>query len=111
MWGLGNIRSLMKADSTFSALIGNFRKLLTTSLVVALAAFGTPWLSGTSNTGEWIPVVLPLSIVWVIVVLFALVKLRARGLWLLFGTPFALYWPFLLFMLYWACAHDIKACP
>jgi len=57
------------------------------------------------------PLALPLALFWTALVIFALVRFRARGLWLLFGTPLALYWPVVLFMLAWGCAHDIKACP
>ena len=101
----------MKTISGFFALVGDFRILLTLSVVVALAAFGTPWLFDLSYTGSWMPVALPLSLAWVVVVLFALIRLRARGLWLLLGMPLAIYWPFALLMITWVCAHNTNTCP
>jgi len=52
-----------------------------------------------------------LALLWGVVVLVAVIRFRKRGLWLLLGTPLALYWPFALFMIVWGCAHNIRACP
>jgi hypothetical protein len=36
---------------------------------------------------------IPYAMAWTLVLAFSLVRFRERGLWLLLGSPMALYWP------------------
>jgi hypothetical protein len=38
---------------------------------------------------------IPLAIAWVVLIGLGLWRFKKRGLWLLLGTPMALYWPIL----------------
>jgi hypothetical protein len=50
----------------------------------------------------------PLSAVWSLTVIFAVLRCGKQGLWTLVGLPFALYLPALMAFLYAACewGHD-----
>jgi hypothetical protein len=86
------------------------RPLLIISCAMAFAAFLGPWIFRTQvDTAAKVSFLL--AICWIILFAGAMLTFRKRGLWLLIGAPFALYWPFALYMLTWACAHDVKACP
>jgi hypothetical protein len=52
-----------------------------------------------------------LTVFWLVLLVVALVKFKKRGLWFLVGTPFALFFPFLVLTLLWACGHNRFACP
>ena len=45
------------------------------------------------------------SAMWIVLVLVALVRHRRRGLWLLVGAPFALWYPAVLLLLMWKCTY------
>jgi len=89
----------------------NFRPLLFASLAVAALAFGTPWLVGPANTDTAIKVSALLAVLWGLVVLFAFTKFKRRALWFLLGTPFIVFWFFVLFLIAWGCTHNLKECP
>jgi hypothetical protein len=61
-------------------------------------------------TRSWITSV-GLALFWLILVVIGLVKFKKRGLWLLIGAPAALFFPFVLVMMFWACTHNRFACP
>jgi hypothetical protein len=73
----------------------NFRVLLVGSLALAMMTFAAPWLTS-------IRVSLFLAGLWGAVVLAALFRFRRRGVWLLLGTPLALYWLYVFVVL----CHD-----
>ena len=88
--------------------MGRIQPLLITSIVVAgVGGFG-PFVF-QSDPALWLS--LGLSVVWVSLVTYGIFRHTKRGLWLLIGLPFALYWPFAVVMLNWACAKNINACP
>jgi hypothetical protein len=82
------------------------------SLAVAVLGAVLPWANKYEPglTNSWIASVF-LALFWLIIVIVGLVKYKRRGLWLLIGTPIALYFPFALVMMLWACGHDRFACP
>lgn len=46
-----------------------------------------------------------LEAVWLARLGAVLIRQRKQGLWFLTGTPFALFWPSVLFMIWWACKY------
>jgi hypothetical protein len=91
------------------------RLLLALSLAIAFAALFYPFFLGSSffdsSMDSATHVSLFLALCWLVVFAVGLVKFRMRGLWLVIGLPFAVYWPYVFFMIAWTCAHDVKACP
>jgi hypothetical protein len=91
------------------------RLLLALSLAIAIAALFYPFFLGSSffdsSMDSATHVSLFLALCWLVVFAGGLVKFRMRGLWLVIGLPFAVYWPYVFFMIAWTCAHDVKACP
>jgi predicted acyltransferase len=87
------------------------RRLLTMSLLLAGSSLVLPWAFPSNQRATVVGVSFLLAIGWIIFFLWALTKLRIRGLWLLLGLPLISYWPFMLYLTARACAHDIKACP
>jgi hypothetical protein len=64
--------------------------------------------------GEWdsiIRISLMLALAWFGHLAVCLFRYRKEGLWLLIGMPFALYWPFVMIAMSWACSHDVRNCP
>jgi hypothetical protein len=51
------------------------------------------------------------AILWLILLVVALVKFKKRGLWVLLGAPFVLFFPFAVLSMLWACGHNRFACP
>jgi hypothetical protein len=82
----------------------NFRPLFLASLAVAAFAFTTPLLVRPGNTDTAIKVSALLAFVWGVLVLFAFTKFKRRALWFLLGTPFIVFWFFVLFLIAWGCA-------
>jgi hypothetical protein len=65
-----------------------------------------PRIVGSIDYGSVLFVSLPLSLLWLILAIYAFAKYRKRGLWTLLGLPLALYWPYITFALYYECyAH------
>ena len=65
------------------------RLLLVVSLVVAALAFAIPWLTHFADRGFSAGMVLA----WLGLLTAGLIKHGRRALWLLAGTPLALFWP------------------
>ena len=68
------------------------RRLLLLSLLVAALAFAVPWLTHFADRGFSVAMVL----FWLGLLIVGLIKHRLRGLWLLAGAPFALFWSVVL---------------
>jgi hypothetical protein len=52
------------------------------------------------------------ALLWGALILFAFTKFRKRAaLWFLLGTPVIVFWFFVLFLIAWGSAHNIKVCP
>jgi hypothetical protein len=78
------------------------------ALVVAFSAsFGT-WIVTPNDPFR---ASFALALLWIAFLFIAIFRFRRRGLWLLIGLPFALYWPFIAFLILWGCAHDPQSCP
>jgi hypothetical protein len=89
-----------------------------TSTLTAIISFGIPWLAYVDErqlgTIAAVRVAFGCLGVWLISLLMALVTQRARGLWLLVGAPFVLWWPSIFSMIIANCATniiDIAKCP
>lgn len=87
------------------------KKEVLLSLATGLLGALLPWAFQGHPSDATIRVSLVLAIVWVLGLLAALIRYRSKGLWFLAGLPFAMYWPFVLFMLAWGCARDFHQCP
>ena len=88
-----------------------FRPLLLFSLALATLALVTAWAVQPASTdlavrGSWV-----LAASWLAIVVYAFVKFKKRGLWFLLGTPMIVFWLFVLFVIAWGCAHNVRACP
>src|SRR6266571_1541607 len=86
----------------------NFRPLFLASLAIAALAFATPLLVKPGNTDAAIKVSALLALLWGVLVLFAFTQFKRRALWFLLGTPFIGFWFFVLFLIAWGCAHNLK---
>ena len=108
----GTILAQLKAQKTSAVWLGhlNMQPRLWASLVVALFAFSMPRiLFHDSGIAMWVS--FTLAGCWTVLFIGGLYKFKRRGLWLLIGAPFALFWPVALFLALQACSHNIKACP
>jgi hypothetical protein len=92
--------------------VWTFEPLLVLSLAVAVLGAVLPFAYKYEPglTTSWIASVC-LALFWLILVVVGLLKFKKRGLWLLIGAPIALFFPFSLVMMLWACAHNRFACP
>ena len=88
-----------------------FKPLLLASFAIAGATLALPLLVRPGNTDPAIKVSACLASFWGVLVMFAFWKFRRRALWFLLGTPFIGFWFFVLFLIAWGCAHNVKACP
>jgi hypothetical protein len=89
----------------------NFRPLFIASIIVALCAFGVPWLVRPWNMDAGVTASGWLALFWFAMVIVSFVRFRRRGWWFLLPTPLAFFWLFGLFLIAWGCAHNIRACP
>jgi len=88
-----------------------FKRLLLVSLGLAALAFVMPWAAGPTTRDTAIRVSIMIAAGWLATVVYAFVRFKMRGLWFLLGTPLVAFWLFLLFIISWGCAHNLKACP
>jgi hypothetical protein len=65
----------------------------------------------SANTDTAIKVSAVLAVLWGALIRFAFTKFRKRALCFLLGTPVIVFWFFVLFLIAWGSAHNIKACP
>jgi len=83
------------------------RHFLLTSIGIATASCFVPFLYKRiiSNTDS-VPFViaLPLSVIWIVYLLAGFRLYGWRGLWVLLGLPFALYWPYVIVALIVSCS-------
>jgi hypothetical protein len=86
------------------------KKEVLLSLAIGLVGCLLPYLF-QSPDDRTIRVSFVLALVWLVGLLAALIRYRMKGLWFLVGLPFAVYWPFVLLMIGWGCAHDFHQCP
>jgi hypothetical protein len=91
-------------------VIRAFKPLLLISLALAILAFIMPWAAWSANTDLAIRVSAAIAAGWVVTVVYALVRFKKHGPWFLLGTPFV-FWFFVLFVIAWGCAHNLRACP
>jgi hypothetical protein len=93
------------------AMVTSFRSLLLISLGVALLAFVMPWAVKPGSTDLAIRASGIVAAVWLSTVVYAIIRFKRRGLWFLVGTPLIGFWFFVLFLIAWGCAHNLRACP
>jgi len=87
------------------------QKVLTWSLVISGVTCVLPYLFPPADWDAIIRISLWLGLAWFATLVIFPFRYRKKGLWFLVGAPLALYWPFVLFMIGWACAHDVHNCP
>jgi hypothetical protein len=87
-----------------------FKPLFLISLGLALLAFVTPWAVRPASIVLAIRASAVLAASWVAIVVYAFIKFKKRGLWLLIGTPVIVFGFFMLFVIAWGCAHNVRAC-
>ena len=88
-----------------------FRTLLLISIGLAILAFVTPLVAKPASTDLAIRASAVLSASWFAVVVYAFIKFGKRAFWFLLGTPLIGFWFFVLFLIVWGCAHNVRACP
>jgi hypothetical protein len=84
-------------------------RLLISVAIALIAFFGPRIFFEHSDIG--VTVTFALTGCWIVLFVGGLFRFKTRGLWLLVGAPFALFWPVSLFWLLLACTHNVKACP
>lgn len=93
------------------------KALFTVTFLVAGAAFFAPWFIGPWVLHDYqamdsaTHVSALLAMAWLGLLAVALFRFRKKGLWLLIGLPFALYWPFVFLAIGIACGQDVRNCP
>jgi hypothetical protein len=75
-----------------NATDARYWKLLALSFGVSLLALVGPFILNLGPETNFIFIVFPLCIVWLLVVAYAFQQFKRRALWFLLGAPFALYW-------------------
>ena len=83
------------------------------SLLIAVSAFSVLKLSivvSWPNSDFAAYISSGFSLVWLAMLGGGLYRYRSRGLWILIGAPFALYYPYWFYMLDRGCSQNIKAC-
>ena len=74
------------------------------SVLVAFLGDETPTRQLPLDYGAMVTVSIPLAAVWVVLFAFCLWRYRKRGLWLMVGAPFALWWPI------WMLTNHLPSC-
>jgi len=100
-----------RQTSIVNMVINAFRPLFLISLALAILAFVTPLAVRPGSMESAIKASAVLTASWVAIVVYAFAKFKRRGLWFLLGTPLIGFWFFVLFVIAWGCAHNMKACP
>ena len=67
--------------------------VLMVSFVIAYAGWSAPSYGRPLDYDAMISRSLPFAIAWAVLLGIGLWRYKKRGLWLLLGTPMALYWP------------------
>jgi hypothetical protein len=92
-------------------MVTAFRPLLLISLGLALLACLMPLAVKPGNTDLAIRASAIVAAVWLATVTYGIIMFKKRGLWFLVGTPLIAFWPFVLFLIAWGCAHNLRSCP
>ena len=102
----------MKAAPTkFEVLSNSFRSLFLASLVIAALGIAIPFVTAPGAMDGAIKVSMFLTLVWIVLVVFAFTKFKWRALWFLLGTPLTGWWFFVLYLIASGCGHNVKNCP
>jgi hypothetical protein len=51
-----------------------------------------------------------LTLLWVALVVYGFFRYKKKGLWLLVGAPAALFWPYVVAVIFWDCFY-YRWCP
>jgi hypothetical protein len=79
---------------------------LIASLVIAYLGWAAPSYRMPLDYDAMISRSIPFAVSWITISAFSLWHFKKRGLWLLLGTPMALYWPiWLLFNRFPTCYY------
>jgi hypothetical protein len=102
----------MKAAPTKSEALSNgFRSLFLASLVIAALGITIPFVTAPGAMDGAIKVSMFLTLVWIVLVVFAFTKFKWRALWFLLSTPLTGWWFIVLYLIASGCAHNVKNCP
>lgn len=108
---VANMGYMNAAPTKAEALSNSFRALLLASLVIAALGVAVPFVTAPGAMDEAIKVSMFLTLVWIVLVIFAFTKFKWRTLWFLFGTPLTGWWLVVLYLIASGCAHNVKNCP
>ena len=75
-----------------NATDSRYWKLLAISFGVSLLALVGPFILNLGLKTNFILIVFPSCIAWLLIVAYAFQQFKRRALWFLFGAPVALYW-------------------
>ena len=95
----------MRAKARFSYL------LAASALVAILVVILPRYLPLGRDANAILTLNLVFGALWCVLTIAAIRWYRWRGLWLLVGIPFLLYWPTMFWLLSRACNQNINACP
>jgi hypothetical protein len=86
------------------------KTLVIASLLLAGVSFSSRWtilpLERTNFTFVFASVAV--SALWALLLLWSVSRHGKRGLWLLVGAPFVLWWPCVYALLLWTCHHGYE---
>ena len=108
---VANMGYVNAASTKAEALSNSFRALLLASLVIAALGVAVPFVTAPGAMDEAIKVSMSLTLVWIVLVIFAFTKFKWRTLWFLLGTPLTGWWLVVLYSIASGCAHTLKNCP
>jgi len=111
-----NIDVSFKRSITFkladSAIKKPPRGLFAASVVIAGVGFGGPFVFRYDGFDIAVRLSWILAAAWIGLVAYGIFRYRRKGLLLLVGLPFALFWVGMAMLIVWACAHDPRnGCP
>ena len=104
-----SIKGVCRRGEVPSAAVKPLKFRLILSLAIALGAGGMPSVALSlgqhiTAVGLLFPCGLLLSCGWLAMTALSIGQYGKRGLWLLVGTPVALFWPFWIVALSWGCS-------
>ena len=97
-WTITLITYFRRADSESANLVAKataLEPLLLVSGALAITGLSMPDIRGMGDEWNYGPICNGLLIAWIVVVAIALIKHRAKGLFLLFSLPLIVWWPLL----------------
>ena len=101
----------MNATPSTLAISNSFRSLFIASFAIAVLGIAIPFVTAPGSMDGAIKVSIFLTLLWIVLVVFAFAKFKWRALWCLVGTPLTCWWLVVLYLIGSGCARNSKNCP